>query len=403
MRRIMFVDDEPHVLDGLRRALRKYRDEWEMQFLLGGPAALAAVDQQPIDVLVTDMRMPEIDGAQLLTEVKKRLPDTIRIILSGHSDQEAILRSVSSAHQFLSKPCSPEVLQATIARACALRDRVRSDNIKKLISRGTAPSALPNSYSALLAELQTQEPDMSHIADLVSQDVGMACSLLRIVNSSFFGSRRHIESLAHAVRLVGLNLLRQLALSTGIFSNFERNPAMLAKAQESFEHSLLVSQAAKEIAELELTNDSASRDNSMIAGIVHDVGQLTLAESIKSEYERILELVNSDGGPISRIELQELGASHAEVGAYLLGLWGLPDDIVEAVAYHHCPQECSNSNFSPLTAVHLANALVNEHTGRGGIHDSTIDLDYLKRLGIEHRIPAWRGVVEAIVSQNVPV
>ena len=113
-KRILFVDDESMVLSGLQRSLRLMRSEWEMVFAPGGNEALAAMDLQPFDIIVTDMRMPGMDGAQLLEEVQRRSPQTLRMVLSGQSDRETILRSVNPAHQFISKPCEGEELKSQV-------------------------------------------------------------------------------------------------------------------------------------------------------------------------------------------------------------------------------------------------------------------------------------------------
>src|ERR1017187_6368046 len=114
MKNLLFVDDEVRVLQGLQRQLYGMRNEWNMNFKEGGAKALDFMASAPVDVIVTDMMMPGMDGAQLLTEVMKRHPDTIRIVLSGHADREAILRLVGPAHQYLSKPCDAEELRNAI-------------------------------------------------------------------------------------------------------------------------------------------------------------------------------------------------------------------------------------------------------------------------------------------------
>ncbi len=398
-KRILFVDDEPNLLDGLQRMLRGCRSHWEMEFAPSGAAALAKLAQTPVDVVVTDMRMPEMDGAQLLCEVRQKHPETVRIILSGQSDQESILRSVGPAHQFLSKPCPPELLQATISRACALRDRMRNRDLQQLISQVQTLPSLPGVYSLLTSELNTREPKMDRVAELISQDVGMTCKLLQLVNSSFFGVPRHVESPAHAVKLLGIKLIRALVFSAGIFSQFPEDSVSPLSLTELTEHSLLVSTAAQRITALQQPGHSETNDHALLAGLVLDVGQLVLAKNFRSVYQQQLQIVGSHEETLVQAETRCFGVTHAEVGAYLLGLWGIPEVIVEAVAFHHDPQRCPNPKFSPLTAVHVANALVNESwSERGSMYDHMVDEQYLQRLGLLDRLPDWRSAVGAIVS-----
>lgn len=399
MRHVMFVDDEPNVLDGLRRSLRKYRDDWDMQFVVGGTTAWTVLQNSPVDVLVSDMRMPDMDGAELLEQVKEHHPDTVRILLSGQADREAILRSVGVAHQFLSKPCPPDLLHATIHRACALHDRMRSPQLMRLITNRDSLPVLPESYSELVDELRSAEANLTRIADLISQDVGMTCSLLRVVNSSYFGLRRHIESPTHAVTLLGLRLLKPLVLSAGIFSRFDGQAETLSRAQDLLEHSLAVSEVARKIAQLERPADTELMDHALLAGVVHDVGQLLLAQALPDEYDELTTTAASQNQPLYMAETEALGISHADVGAYLLGLWGFPEPIVEAVAFHHQPEQCRSLEFSPLTAVHVANALVNEvNPQNSNCYDSSINFQYLNELKLLERLPVWR--THAAASMN---
>lgn len=131
--RVLFVDDDPLILQGLQRMLRPMRNEWAMSFAESGTKALEMMAEEPFQVVVSDMRMPGMNGAQLLTETKNRYAKTVRLILSGHADKDLIFQSVGTAHQFLSKPCEPEAIRAAISRASTFNSSIRSDQIQKLI------------------------------------------------------------------------------------------------------------------------------------------------------------------------------------------------------------------------------------------------------------------------------
>ncbi len=400
-KRILFVDDEPLVLSGLQRMLRGFRHEWTMAFAESSQAALeqlalACAEKEPFDIVVSDMRMPGMDGAQLLDEVMQRYPETVRIVLSGQSEQEAILRVIGSAHQFLSKPCDPETMKKTITRACALRDKLAQPSLKKLVSQVTTLPSLPGVYMQLVEELQSPEASVQRVSELIAHDVGMTAKLLQLVNSSFFGLPRHVESPAHAASLLGLNLLKPLVLSASIFSQYENSCLKGYSLDEAIVHSLMVSSLAKQITSSQ-TEDQQMVEDTMLAGLLHDVGQLVLATNLPKEYGDAMELAEKEAIPLFEAEMELLGASHADIGAYLLGLWGLPDPIVEAVAFHHEPSKCPHEEFSPLTAVHVANVLgyetlLSEEIGRA----PEIDLDYLERLEIASKLPQWRNMIQAI-------
>jgi len=399
--RVLFVDDQPNVLAGLRRMLRGLRNEWEMQFAESGDEALALMAKSPFDVIVSDMRMPGMDGVQLLTETMTRYPGTVRIILSGQADQASVLRAVTPAHQYLSKPCDAETLKATVARACSLRDTLRQEPLIRLVSHVTTLPSLPHVYTKLLEELQSEDPSVQGVAELIAQDVGMTAKLMQMVNSSFFGIPRRVESPAHAAALLGLNVLKPLVLSAGIFSQFHADGLQGYSVDTLMEHSLAVSHLAQQIAKSHGDNKELAED-ALLAGLIHDVGQLLLVENLPEQYGKTLALARDNEISLCDAELECLDASHADVGAYLLGLWGLPSPIIEAVAFHHQPMKCMADGFGPLTAVYAANILVNEaQTSCGITYSLDIDVDYLEHLGVADQLPKWRDMADNFHAARV--
>jgi len=390
--RILFVDDQPEILAGLRRMLRGFRDEWQMEFVDGPELALAMMEQCRYEVVVSDMFMPGMNGTEFLSAVMRRYPETVRIILSGQADQQSIFRAVTPAHQFLSKPCDPEILKATVARACSLRSKLSQESLIRVVSQVTSLPSLPHVYNELLQELQSEDASVKRVADLISRDVGMSAKLMQLVNSSFFGTPRRVESPSHATAMLGLKVLKPLILSAGIFSQFDACGLHGYSLDTLMDHSLMVSHLAHQFA-WRHGDDKVLAEDSLVAGLLHDVGQLILAANLKTQYRDTLALARDQQLALYEAEVERLGASHADVGAYLLGLWGLPDPIVEAVAYHHCPLRCPAGSVSPLTFVHVANVLANESLPSAGITLSlTIDEEYLDRLGVADQLSKWRSL-----------
>ena len=167
MKNILFVDDEPVLLDGLRRSLRSMRNEWTMMFAGSGEEALKVLEQAPFDIVVSDMRMPKMDGAQLLNEVQRRYPHIVRIVLSGYSDKEMIFHSIRATHQFLAKPCEPEQLKTTIRRACALQDVLKNEVLRALVTGMPAIPSLPT----ILLEINRQAIDSADVYRRISGTV----------------------------------------------------------------------------------------------------------------------------------------------------------------------------------------------------------------------------------------
>ncbi len=390
MKNLLFVDDEPKVLQGLQRQLRGMRDDWKMDFMDNAAKALELMSATPVDVIVTDMMMPGMDGAQLLTEVTRRHPNTVRIVLSGHADRESVLRLVGPAHQYLSKPCDAEELRNAISRAFALRDLLASERLKQLATRLRSLPTLPALHSRLTEELRKDEPSLERVTGIISKDIGMTTKILQLVNSAFFGLPQPITSPHEAVMYLGLTTVRALVLSIQVFSQYSQKPIKGFSLDELAQHCWITGMLARRIAEAE-HSDYKIDDQCFLGGLLHDVGRLILASGLPDEYAGVLETARSRAWTVLEAEQAAFGATHAEVGAYLLGLWGLPNPVIEAVALHHRPSEASDARFSPVIAVHVANAFAHEKAGsHAQWPGSQIDPDCLSRLGLSARLETWK-------------
>ena len=388
--RVLFVDDEPNVLRGLERMLYPLRNEWEMVFTESGEAALAVLEQTCIDVIVSDMRMPGLDGIEFFSEVRERYPHIVRIILSGYCDSETILRSVSPVHQYLSKPCDAETLRDTVLRASALRELLTCESLKNLVTRIETLPSLPSLYMEVIEELQSPDASIQKLGEIISKDLAMTAKILQLVNSSFFGFSRHISNPAFAVNLLGLETIKALVLTIGVFSRFEEMELNGFSLDSLWSHSRNVGAAARRIS-LEEKVDVNVTDDALMAGMLHDVGKLVLAAKVPETYSTVLSVASEERISLWKAEYEILGTSHAEMGAYLLGLWGLPGSLVEALAYHHCPERSLDRKFSPLTAVHIADSLENEgHETEMEKDRAGMNSEYLERLNLTEHLHLWR-------------
>ncbi len=390
-KRLLFVDDATNVLDGLRRALHGMRKEWDMHFVDNAEAALKLLDEQPFDVVVSDMRMPRMDGAQLLEQVKLRHPNIIRVVLSGQSSKAAVLRSLAPAHQFLSKPCDPQELIARLAQAFAMRDLLSNEALKTVVSRLRSVPSLPTIYDELMAVLRKEDPPISQIEKIIAKDVGMAAKILQLANSAFIGARGRVSSLLQAVSMIGTETVRTLVLSVHVFSHFDNNSDVAPFLPALWQHCIASAGLAQQIA-IAQNAPKAVVDESFTAGLLHDIGKVVLLAEFPREYRPILA---RNAGVIAPHELEKLGCTHAQVGAYLISIWGLPVPLVRAVAFHHCPSEAGETQFSSLTAVHAADAMFSATDSSPLNHDGVLDLNYLDHLGLSNRVETWRAFLEA--------
>ncbi|MGD0891316.1 MAG: response regulator [Terracidiphilus sp.] len=373
---------------GLKRSLRPMRSVWEMEFASSAEEALRLMLLREFDAVVTDMRMPGMSGADLLDKIQQQYPRTVRLVLSGQADRNSVLRAIAPAHQFISKPCDPEQLRSVLQKTLALSDLLQNASLKCFVSRLKCVPSLPLLYQQVTSELHSTDPSASRLGEIIAQDMAMTAKLLQIVNSAAYGARAQISEPRQAVLHLGLDTIQALVLSLSIFSAFDQHLLGPGQAERLWKHTVSVSKFSKVIAssqgirgcDLDLYNS---------AGLLHDIGKLIMASANPEQYRRIVEIANSTETHLDVMEIQEFGCTHAEVGAYLLGVWGLPSAIVEAVAWNHRPSDSSITEFTPLAAVHFASAFDAKLHSELKYMESPVDEAFLDRIGLARRQDYW--------------
>jgi len=365
--KVLFVDDEPRVLEAIERTLFQLDVDWEVNFAEGGPAALVELERAHCDVIVSDMRMPGMDGATLLTHVCEKYPHVARIVLSGQTDEAAAFRVVHVAHQFLAKPCSSDTLRQVIERTRELRGWLSEERLQATVGRIDSLPSTPRLFSALSKALDDEKTTADTIAAIVREDPAMSSKVLQVVNSSFFSSGTSVSDVRAAVVRLGMKTIRNLALGIGAFDSLGKGHSLASSAVDALQkRSLAIAQLASRIAQ-----GRDDPDTAFMAGLVCDVGELILAEPDPCT-------------PSERAQTQTDAVTHAEVGAFLLGLWGLPFRIVEAVANHHAPLRNAHDRLGLPQIVWLAACLVQ------GVE---ADPEYLTRIGAAALLPKFKEMM----------
>jgi HD-like signal output (HDOD) protein len=387
--RIVFVDDELNILQAMRRSFHNMREEWSMEFVPSGAAALESLANAPADVIVSDMRMPGMDGWQLLAEVKKLYPQTVRLVLSGHADPSSVMRAVGTAQLYLAKPCESGALKAAIVQTQMLRQLLSNDRLALLAGGvGMLPSA-PAAFQEILACLQNPAASLADAAQIIGRDGAMVANIMKLVNSAFFGSRRPITTTDRAVAYLGMDTLGALVLGHSVFQSGVATGIAGFSLEKLWQHSLQTGVAARAIAFSE-SLPAAKADEAFLAGVLHDVGKVVFATRAAA--------LSSDA---SAADLAQMEAHHAEVGAYLLGLWGFPNLIVEAVAFHHTPSHASEKGLGLPGIVHIADRLVHlKSENRSGSSDTGLQPGFLEGLALGHCLPKWSAAVESCDDQK---
>lgn len=382
MRRVLFVDDDQSILDALRRLFRARRADWNMNFALGGLEALRMVEAETFDIVISDMRMPDVDGSRVLDAVRRAQPGCVRLVLSGHSTSDAALSAVGSAHQFIAKPCEPAVLDRLLTRIWSLRETLSDAALRDLVGGVSSLPSPPSTYLALVQALSDPEASIRTVAEIVGRDPAIAAKVLQLVNSSFFGRARQVTSLEDAVSYLGMNLVRAVAISNEALRLFQPCTGCRFDAEAFQAHSLRVAGLAKR-----LLARSPLEDDAFMTGILHDIGKLVLATRAPTHLTAMMDAAEVSARPLHEIEHDERGVTHAEVGGYLLGIWGLPHVIVEGVTRHHRPAMAGTEDVAVIAAVHAADVFDHEQLGEptGGL-----DLEFLAEAGYSARLDHWR-------------
>jgi HD-like signal output (HDOD) protein/ActR/RegA family two-component response regulator len=394
---VIFVDDEQNILEGLRRMLRSLRNEYNMHFATGGAEALKLMADECFDVVVSDMRMPGMDGAELLEIIQEKYPHTIRIMLTGQADEQSILRTVGVVHQFLAKPCDPESLKTILIQVGALQDMFTDGGLKDLVSQlGKLPS-LPSTYSRLQKAIATPDIGINEIAEIIAQDIAMTAKVLQLVNSSFFGIYSSVDSPSRAVTLLGLDTIKVLVLSLELFSKIKVQEQVF-HIDRLWDHSLMVGKVARAIAATQ-TDEKELISNTFLAGTLHDLGKLILLSSKPDEYRQVIDLAQERNIIMPEAEQVVFGATQSAVGSYLTGLWGFAPPIIEAIGFQSCIEKYPITVFTPVLAVHVANVLYYRNRPEEIIgRPLDLNMPVIERLDLKGELVEWEKICADILQ-----
>jgi len=392
---LLFVDEDPDVLVGLRRGFYTLLGSFEILTVNAADLALKAVKSRQIDVIVTDLNLSGMDGVQLLEEVRRISPEITRIILSGSSDKDLLIRTAGAAHQLFTKPCSSAKLADAIIRSLAVRKRLRTPALLELVSGVKSIPAIPKALSDMMAEIHSPTGSTAGLGRIIETDVGLTAQVLKVANSGFFRTAATINDVSHAVRLLGFEAIRSLVVLSGVFESFKKSGGPLDTASRLQGRSLSIGMVARRIAISEGLDQSAV-EQSQSAGMLSHIGSLILSTTFASKISLINDDIDAKRLSLIAAERKHIGVSHAELGAALLALWGFSGDVVEAVLFHHDPGSSgATKGISPITAVHASQLMVkpNSKSAPG------LDMAYLERIGCADHVETWREIAQSTLKE----
>jgi putative nucleotidyltransferase with HDIG domain len=353
--RVLFVDDDPLLRDSYSGIGPALRQAYEIVTAANGKEGVALLTGKRFDVVVADLTMPGMDGVQFLGHVVRTQPDSARIIISGYLDRAKISQCLFVGHRYFNKPCDLRALSDLLLRLAGFRNIVSNQKVREVIGGiGSLPGP-PETYVRLEEVLNSAYSSLNDVAKVVETDLRVTAKLLQIVNSAQFGVARQIVSPTEAVQLVGVEVVRGLVLGLQAFSVYKTNkkdyPADL------WDHSLRIALAARRIAQAQgLSHEQCEK--AFLGGLLHDIGKIVLIANVPEEYTEIRSFASKCRISLAEAEHARYAATHAQIGAYLLALWGIQEDVVQIVEYHHSLADFPvAADFGPLAAVHAAHVL----------------------------------------------
>jgi HD-like signal output (HDOD) protein len=384
MMRVLFVDDDPLALEQIRREISHARLHYDVVFVDSGHAALAALEGDEFDAIVCDLRMPVMDGPTLMGHVRNRYPNVVRVSMSGAVDDTDFMRAMPVTHQFLSKPIVGEALREVIDRSCSLNTILHHQGIRALVGRLNALPATQQTFQALSEAMTQPNTHTADISRIVSKDTALCVKTLQIVNSSFFRRGQAITSIQAAVTFVGMEMIKSLALSACVFNAVDASPVTFKLLRDLQSRSLRKAHFARS-----LLKDSRHADEAFTAALLLDIGQAVLALCSPQMFTEVMQICRETNRPAHEVEKEAFGVAHPEVGAYLLGLWGLPLELIEAVAYHHTPSRVKHAQTAMLAAVHVADAVIDATADQPEKLLNKLDAAFVARTGVNRCLTEW--------------
>ena len=403
VRRILFVDDDELILRSVERALRRHAHEssWELSFVTDGQTALDRLAEQPYDIVLVDAQMPRMSGTTLLRRIQELHPGMVRILLSGHTDLDLLRTTLPLAHQFMAKPCDAQQLKSMLENACCLRSILNRPELRQLVASSNELPSAPRTYVELKNALSNPQVSTRTVADIVERDINISARVLALVSSGFYGLPRQVNSVGVAVALLGIDVIKAIVLSVEISKMFPAPPSIPEFSIDAVQRR---SSAAAQLAK-RLIGFEAGGDTVLIGGMLQDVGQLVFAARAGQRFAIALSTSARGKTPLYEAELELFGSTHAEVGGYLLGLWGLPSKSVQTVA-HHLEPVANAHTFDAAAALYVANLLsVNPDVPaleQVPARSIAIDLSYLQALGVAEHLDDWRKLAREQAIGSAP-
>jgi putative nucleotidyltransferase with HDIG domain len=388
--RILVFDEDPIIQQVIRRAFYAMHLDWEFVFSPSREETIEHIENRAFDAFICNVSGADSAEAELFFTAYEKRPEMLRFALTNPTKKETRIELAKYVHQCIAKPFDGWDLISILEKTLNNGSLLENDDLKRLIGKIKALPTLPRLYSQITEEINSTNVSLERIGKMIENDPAICAKVLQLVNSAFFGLKQNVTNPTQAITFLGVETIRDLVLTCDIFSQF--NPRLLKRLGLSFlwDHSISVSGYARAITHAEQFSKSMI-SHGCTAGLLHDIGKLILAQNFPTAYGIALHQANNRKCALVDMEIESFGASHAEIGAFLLKRWGLPAIVVAAVGFHHFPERNPTSDFSPTTAVHAANYLDLVKHPYHGVGTNELDQRYLQNLKLMDHVPMWEA------------
>jgi len=386
MKHVLFVDDDEDLLNGLRRSLRKKRNEWKLFFSTDPNKALEFMKKVPFDIVISDMRMPSMYGGKFLKIVSETYPNTIRFILTGQADEHTMSQSFKPSHQIIMKPCSSQDIQEKIEIVFDAEKFIPDTELRHKINSLDSLPQIPKIYTILVEALENEKTTFNDIAEIISSDVAITAQILKTVNSSYFGIRKDINSIPEAISFLGMDYIKSMVLTSQLFRNNNTPPNQLTLLNYIHDNSFKIAGLIKLIVKKK-NEEKAVATDAFMSAVLQYIGVLIIltlhpnvtftSESGKHQLQELQALVET---PITK------------VGAYLLVLWGIEPAVVDSVAHYKTPEDSMLETNKVLPYLHIANVVCNGYP---------INQEYMQTTSLSNSIKAIGLLAEKYLNGEI--
>jgi HD-like signal output (HDOD) protein len=393
-KQICFAGFSEEELALLQPSLAAVAGAWDCVFAPDAASTLAALARTPFDVLVANLSAGGIHDAEFLEQAARQHPRTLRFVLGDVSDRDLMVHCMGTAHQFISRPWKPQDLVSILERSLALDAWLTNDKLRSFVPRLGKLPGLPASYFEVIKTAESPNASVESIAEVIARDPALTARLLQMVNSPACGLAEKITNPREAVSMLGIETVKSLVLCLQLFAQAAPVEGASLSLDQLWRHSFNVAKLAARVV-LRCIGSERMASDAYTAGLLHNIGQIVLATNLAREYSVVVETARNLKCPLQEAELKLMGVTRHQIGAYLLGLWGMPLPLLESTALHDTPSLTKAVEFSVLTAVHVANVLASEQTGRiEGLLPPKLDAEYLATLELPNRPEAWRKFLD---------